>query len=138
MRKLVVSTFVVGVIAAVASAALAFGPGGGYGPGYMMGRGMMGAWDGQGAGPGGFTCPGWAGASGQAQQQVTEDQAKAAATEYVTKYFPGYSIERVLPFAGRFRTMYQVELKGPKGESRLLHVNPWGQVRPFGPGVIGG
>jgi len=28
--------------------------------------------------------------------------------------------------------MYSVELKGPKDEVRVLHVNPWGNVMPFG------
>jgi hypothetical protein len=28
--------------------------------------------------------------------------------------------------------MYTIELKGPKGETRTLHVNPWGNVIPFG------
>ena len=40
----------------------------------------------------------------------------------------------VLPFTGMHYnfTMYQAELKGPKGEVRALHINPWGQVMPFG------
>jgi hypothetical protein len=29
-------------------------------------------------------------------------------------------------------TMYQAELKGSQGETRLLHINPWGNVMPFG------
>ena len=58
---------------------------------------------------------------------------KELATGYAEKYFKGYTVERVLPFAGRMGTAYQVELKGPKGETRILHVNPWGGVRPFGP-----
>jgi hypothetical protein len=29
-------------------------------------------------------------------------------------------------------TMYQAELKGPNSEARVLHVNPWGNVMPFG------
>jgi hypothetical protein len=28
--------------------------------------------------------------------------------------------------------MYSVELKGPKGESRTLHITPFGGVMPFG------
>jgi len=38
----------------------------------------------------------------------------------------------VLPFTGHMGTAYQAELKGPKGETRVLHVTPWGGVRPFG------
>lgn len=29
-------------------------------------------------------------------------------------------------------TMYQAELKGPKDEARILHINPWENVMPFG------
>jgi hypothetical protein len=104
----------------------------------MMGGGpmMRGGWGpGAGAGPGG--CPGAAAArdSEPAPAAITEEKAKEIATEYVGKYFPGFTIERVLPFSGRLHTMYQVELKGPKGESRYLRVNPWGGVRPWGPPV---
>ena len=45
----------------------------------------------------------------------------------------GATVERVLPSTGMRHTMYTVELKGPKGEVRTLHVTPWGGVRPFGP-----
>jgi hypothetical protein len=69
----------------------------------------------------------------EATATVTEDKAKELATAYAATYFKGYTIERVLPFQGRFHTAYQVELKGPNGEKRVLHVNPWGGVRPFGP-----
>jgi hypothetical protein len=37
----------------------------------------------------------------------------------------------VVPFQGRRMSAYEVELKGPKGETRILHVNPWGEVVPF-------
>jgi hypothetical protein len=80
------------------------------------------------------TCPGLAAAgSTAAPDAVTEEKAKELATAYVDKYFKGFTIERVLPFQGRWATAYQVELKGPKGENRVLHVNPWGRVVPFGP-----
>jgi hypothetical protein len=92
-----------------------------------MGPGMM------GGGPA-AACPalGPAGAGPATPEAISEDKAKELATQYVDRYFKGYSIERVLPFEHGFRTMYQVELKGPKGDTRLLHVNPWGGVRPFG------
>lgn len=141
MKRMTSVMLAVALVVVLAGAALAFpgrGPmmgwGGGMGPQMMgpgagMGPGAMG-----GAG-GPATCPGMAGAGAAAtpQAQITEEKAKELATEYATKYFAGYTVERVLPFAGRFHTMYQVELKGPKGETRTLHVNPWGQVRPFGP-----
>jgi hypothetical protein len=106
-----------------------------WGPG--MGPGAMGSGRGSGMWPGmmgGDYCPGVAANPGAGTDKaVTEDEAKKAATEYAAKYFPGYAVERVLPFTGRFATMYRVELKGPKGETRVLHVNPWGNVMPFGP-----
>jgi len=107
-----------------------FGPGWGPGMGwgYGMGPGMM------RGGPGAYSqppCGGWGG-PGSAQSQVTEETAKAAAQQYADKYFKGYKVDRVLPFAGNGATMYQAELTGPNGESRILHVNPWGNVMPFG------
>jgi len=133
------------VVVALAGVALAAGPGMGYGPGWggggpgPMGHGwgrMMG-----GQGPQGG-CPMWQGggrpggpwgAQGPGpQEQITEDRAREIAQEYAGKYYAGFTIERVVPFQGRFRTAYQVEMKGPKGETRYLHVNPWGGVRPFG------
>jgi hypothetical protein len=99
------------------------GMGPGMGRGAMMGRGM-----GRGMGWG----PGAGAPAASPAEAITEERAKEIATEYVGKYLPGYTVERVLPFQGRFRTAYQVELKGPAGEARTIHVNPWGQVRPFG------
>jgi hypothetical protein len=148
MKRVLSAMVAVGLITGLAGVALAWGPGmgpgwrgaadGGPGPGWMgggpmMGRGaMMGARAGMGPG----ACPMWGGAAGTSAgapaEPITEEKAKAIATEYVAKYFQGYTVERVVPFTGRFRTMYQVELKGPNGESRLLHVTPWGGVRPFG------
>lgn len=107
------------------------------GPGYMGGPGMMmrGGWAGPGmmAGPGQGGCPGVA-ALGQQQgaTQVTEEQAKAAAQQYADQYLKGFKVEKVLPFAGRGGAMYQVEMQGPDGQVRTLHVNPWGNVMPFG------
>jgi hypothetical protein len=95
--------------------------GGGMGPG-MMGGGMMGG--------GQFNCPG-AAAAGQAAQ-ITEEQAKELAQQYANQYLKGFTVDRVLPFTGRGGTMYSVELKGPDGQARTFHVNPWGNVMPFG------
>jgi hypothetical protein len=66
------------------------------------------------------------------QAQVTEEQAKELAEKYAETYLTGFTVERVLPFTGMRHTMYTVELKGPNGETRTLHVNPWGNVIPFG------
>jgi hypothetical protein len=134
MKKLMTGATVVGLVLAFVSIAAAQHAGWG-----RMGMGagpMMGAAGPGWAGGGASFCPmasSWgAGATNEPAAAVTEDKAKEIATEYVAKYMKGYTIERVLPFTGRFRTAYQVELKGPKGETRLLHVNPWGAVRPFG------
>jgi hypothetical protein len=91
-----------------------------------MGPGMM---RGGGYGP----CGGWNG-PGTAQSQITEENAKTVAQQYADKYFKGYKVDRVLPFAAMAPglTMFQAELSGPEGESRLLHINPWGNVMPFG------
>jgi hypothetical protein len=129
MKKALSVTLTVALVATLTGVALAWGPGMGpramgWGPGHGMGPGMMGAGN----------CPGFAANQGAGTEKaVTEEGAKKAATEYAAKYFPGYTVERVLPFAGRFATMYRVELKGPKGETRVMHVNPWGNVMPFGP-----
>ena len=142
---------VVGVIAVVVAALAlagegfaqpAWGPmyggwgGAGMGPGAMMGggwggRGMMGGGPG---GPGGaWTCPGWSAAAGQAAPEaITEEKAKELAQQYADQYLKGFTVERVLPFTGRRGTMYSVELKGPEGQMRTFHVNPWGNVMPFG------
>lgn len=131
MKRLLAVVFTVAVFGAVVTAADAHGPmgmgmgwGGGYHGGPMGGR--------MGAGPG--ACMGVnAGDNPAATEAVTEEKAKELATAYAAKYLKGYTVENVLPFEGRFATAYEVELKGPKGEKRILHVNPWGRVRPFGP-----
>jgi hypothetical protein len=132
MKRLTTMAMVVGLVLAFVSIAAAQHPG--WGRMGMGGGPMMGARGAMGGGPGGCPMAGtWgAGATNEPAAAVTEDKAKEIAAEYVAKYMTGYTIERVLPFSGRFRTAYQVELKGPKGETRLLHVNPWGGVRPFG------
>jgi hypothetical protein len=107
-----------------------WGPGMGWGGGmgWGMGPGMM------RGGPGPYgqpPCGGWGG-PGSAQSQITEENAKAAAQQYTDKYLKGYKVDRVLPFTGMAMTMYQAELTGPDGESRILRINPWGNVMPFG------
>jgi len=113
------------------------------GPGWGPMHGHMGAWMGQGGGfagrgmmggqAGAWNCPGLAAASGAAEAgAITEDKAKELAQQYADQYLKGFTVERVLPFTGMRGTMYSVELKGPEGQVRTLHVNPWGNVMPFG------
>jgi hypothetical protein len=109
------------LLAGVAVAQMGQGPnpmGGGMGPGMM---GPMGA-----AG-----CPGMTGTTAT-EPSLTEEKAKVAAQEYADKYLKGFTVEKVLPFTGMHGTMYSVEMKGPNEEVRTFHVNPWGNVMPFG------
>lgn len=130
MKRMVSVMLAVVMVGMLAGVALAHEPG--WGP-MMGGRSPMMAGRSPMAG-GPEACPMWGAAGTEAvTEAVTEDKARELANEYVTKYFKGFTIERVLPFTGRFRTMYQVELRGPKGETRYLHVTPRGDVRPFGP-----
>jgi hypothetical protein len=123
MRRILMvagAVLAIGLVAGVAVAQMGRGPmGGGMGPG-MMGP-MMGA---QG-------CPGMAG-TGTTQPSLTEEKAREAAQAYADQYLKGFTVERVLPFTGMHGTMYSVELKGPNEEVRTFHVNPWGNVMPFG------
>ena len=65
--------------------------------------------------------------------QMSPDNAKQTAQQYADQYLKGFSVDKVLPFTGMGgMTMFSVELKGPNNELRTLHVNPWGQVMPFG------
>jgi hypothetical protein len=92
----------------------------------MMGPGWS------GGDQGGYPCQQWSGAE-SAPAQITDEKAKEIAQQYADKYLAGYTVDKVLPFTGmRGVTMYSVELKGPKDELRMLHVNPWGNVMPFG------
>ncbi len=124
------------VVAVLASAAFAqmHGPwGGGYGS--MMGPRMMGGWGGPGGagpsgGPGAWACP-FAGQQTEATA-VTEERAKELAQGYADQYLKGFTVDRVLPFNSPRGTMYSVELKGPDGQVRTFHINPWGNVMPFG------
>jgi hypothetical protein len=141
MKKLIGAAIVAVAVLGLGTWALADPPGGfrgGHmGPGMMgtgMGPGMMGGW---GTGPG-AAAPGGAPCSQTGQTdvtatQVTQEKATEIATDYTKKYLPGFTVERVLPFTGMHHTMYQAELKGPKDETRTLHINPWGQVMPSGP-----
>jgi len=54
------------------------------------------------------------------------------AQHYTEQYLPGFKVERLLPFTGMHHTMYSVELKNPKGELCTLHINPFGNIMPFG------
>lgn len=123
-----VVTLLAGVAFAQMGGGMRWGPMGGGMMGGMMGGGMTGGGMGPGmiggGGPGG--CPGMAGTSQTAVPEITEDKAKGLAEQYAQQYLPGFTVERVLPFTGMHRTMYQAELKGPAGEARALHINPWG------------
>ena len=140
-RILIVAVAAMAVALSAAVVYAQMGPG--MGPG-MMGPGMMGPGMGAGMGPG-MMGPGWQGGgygygcsgegfSGQADATpVTEEKAKEVAQQYADRYLKGFTVEKVLPFTGRRgATMYSVELKGPNDELRILHVNPWGNVMPYG------
>jgi len=127
MKRFVSVILAIGVVALLGGVALAQmggGPAaGGMGPG-MMGGGMM--------GPGMM-----GGAAGQADAnaqpaQITEEKAKELAQQYADTYLKGFTVETVLPFTGMHGTMYSVELKGADGQVRTFHINPWGNVMPFG------
>lgn len=124
-------TLVVGVTAALvlslAGAALAF-----MGPGMGMGFGARGAAGGPG-GPGHGPCWQAASTGTQPQAAVTQEKANEIAQDYVTKNLPGFTVEKIEPFARPMGTMYLITLKGPKDEVRTIHINPWGLVMPFGP-----
>ena len=128
--KRVLGVLVAGVgllaLAGVATAQWGMGPGGGRFVG--MGPGMMG---GRGGGPQAgaeYGCPGHE-ATGA---QITDDKAKELAQQYADQYLKGFTVERVLPFTRMHHAMYAVELKNQEGEVRTLHVNPFGNVMPFG------
>ncbi|MBI2116464.1 MAG: hypothetical protein HYT85_15475 [candidate division NC10 bacterium] len=145
MKKVLGVALVAVLVLGVSGAALArwggpgmgmgmgFGPqgrGAGWGPGAMMGAGW-----GAGAGFGPGAAPCWnQGATGITATAIDEAKAKEIATEYVTKNLPGYTVEKLVKFERPRGTMYQVEVKGPKDEVRYLHINPFGNVIPFGAG----
>ena len=147
MRRFLSVALAVGVVALLAGVALAQmggGPAaGGMGPG-MMGGGMMGGGTmgpgmmGGGMMGGGTMGPGMmGGAAGEAgagaqSAQITEEKAKELAQQYADTYLKGFTVEKVLPFTGIHGTMYSVELKGADGQVRTFHINPLGNVMPFG------
>lgn len=121
-----------GLVVGVAFAQMGGGPmAGGMGRG-MMGPGMMGGGYGPGGQAGQWNCPGMTGGSEQAPAQISEEKAKELAQQYADRYLKGFTVDKILPFAGMHMAMYQVELKGPQGEIRILHIHPWGNVMPFG------
>lgn len=142
MRRFLSVALAVGVVALLAGVALAQmggGPaGGGMGPGMMGGGTMGGGMMGGGMMGGGMMGPGMmGGATGQAgtgaqPAQITEEKAKELAQQYADTYLKGFTVEKVLPFTGMHGTMYSVELKGAEGQVRTFHINPWGNVMPFG------
>ena len=141
MKRMILVVMPIALLTLVAG--VAFGqmgwPGMGYGqmgPG-MMGPGMMGGgqgWYGCPGMMGGMMGPGMMGGPGWTAPQtpLTDEKAKELAQQYADSYLKGFTVERVLPFVGMGMTMYQAELTGPNNESRVLHINPWGNVMPFG------
>lgn len=113
------------VLAGVATAQWGAGPMGGRFAG--MGSGMMGT-RGSPASGAGHDCPGYE----TTTAEITEEKAKELGQQYADQYLKGFTVERVLPFTGRHHTMYSVELKNQQGEVRTLHINPFGNVMPFG------
>ena len=135
MKRILGVTLVAVMVLAVAGAAMAQwgGPGHGYGRhGRMMGGGAGGP--GAGFGPGGGPCGHQQGAAPATATTIDEAKAKEIASEYVTKNLPGYQVEKLVKFDRPRGAMYQIEVKGPKGELQYLHINPWGNVRAFGAG----
>jgi hypothetical protein len=136
MKRMLTTVVTVALVALVAGGAYAFmGPMasgmGRMGSPMMMGGGMTGG-PMMGPGAGAAGCPGMA-TTGASPTQVTEERAKELAQQYADKYLKGFTVEKVLPFTMGHGTGYSVELKGPQDEMRTFHVNPWGNVMPFGP-----
>ncbi len=135
MKRSLAAVLVAVMVLAVTGMAMAqwSGPGHGYGPrGGMMGRGAGGP--GQGFGPGGGPCMQQQAAAPATTTAIDEAKAKEIASAYVGKNLPGYQVEKLVKFDRPRGTMYQVEVKGPKGELQYLHINPWGNVRALGAG----
>jgi len=93
-----------------------------------MGYGMRGG-HGMGWGGGEANCPGLHGTNTAA---ITQENAKDLAQKYADTNLPGFKVERVLPFSGRHHTAFAVELKNSESELRTFHINPFGNVMPFG------
>lgn len=113
------------VLAGVATAQWGAGPMGGRFGG--MGPSMMGTRGGPASGAG-HDCPGYE----TTTAEITEEKAKELGQQYADQYLKGFTVERVLPSTGMHHTMYSVELKNQQGEVRTLHINPFGNVMPFG------
>ena len=140
MKKVLGVILAGGALILLVSAATAQWPGGGrgrgmgHGPGDMghgrweMGYGMRGG-HGMGWGDREAHCPGFRGTTTAA---ITKENAKELAQKYADTNLLGFKVERVLPFSGRHHTVYAVELKNTEGELRTFHVNPFGDVMPFG------
>lgn len=129
MKKSLVVAAVAVMVLTVTGMAMAqwVGPGQGHGwRGGMMGRGA--------GGPGGGPCWRQEGSTPATATAIDEAKAKEIASEYVSKNLPGYQVEKFVKFDRPRGAMYQVEVKGPKGEVQYLHINPWGNVRSFGAG----
>ena len=128
MKKVLAVVVAIAAVVVVAHAALAFmGPGHRPAMGHAMMMQMGPRTMAQGTGPMG---PGMhRGAMGATQ--VSEDEAKAIAQKYVDEQLKGFTIDKVIPSTGMPRTMYTVELKGPKAERKTLHISPFGHVIPF-------
>jgi len=125
MKKILSAALVAGGLAFLSGAALAqWGGGPGYG---RMGPGMM-----RGGGPGWMAGNPPCASATEAAAEITDEKAKELATAYADRYLKGFKVDKVLPFTGRFHTMYSVELKNEAGEVRTLRVNPYGNVMPFG------
>jgi len=124
MLSVVMAVVVIALLGGAAFAQMGGQGGQGMGPG-MMGPGMMGP---------GMMGRGMMGGAADQQApaaQITEEKAKELAQQYANQYLKGFTVERLLPFTGMHGTMYSVELKGPEGQVRTFHVNPWGNVMPF-------
>jgi hypothetical protein len=112
------------------------GPGMGMGPqGAMMGMGHGGGHGmGMGRRAGAGRCMQQQGAAPATATAIDDAKAKEIANEYVSKNLSGFQVDKLVKFDRPRGSMFQVELKGPKGEVRYLHINPWGNVRDFGAG----
>src|SRR3989304_3403573 len=135
MLSVVMAVAGIALLGGVAFAQMGGQGGRGMGPG-MMGPGMMGSgMMGSGMMGSGMMGSGMMGGASDQQApaaQITEEKAKELAQQYANQYLKGFTVERLLPFTGMHGAMYSVELKGPEGQVRTFHINPWGNVMPFG------
>jgi len=133
MKKSILVVLAVGIIAAIGVGAYAHG-GGGYdqkGYGHMMGgmhgRGaMMGGRD---AHDGQQHCGAWAGwntpdQSETAPQVITEEKAKEVAETYITKYLPGYTLDKIEK--DNWHPLYVATLKGANDAELQMLIHGFG------------